>query len=88
MTDNLLIGWDEIFKVLGTNMIRGGRDAYEYEDGEQWRNRKAEKFLSKGLPVWYLPEFDDKPRIELSALVAWMKNHESKTYIEWLNMPK
>ena len=88
MMNTLLVGWNEIFKALGTNMVSGGRDAYEYENSKAWRTRKAEKFLSKGIPVWYLPEFDDKPRIEISALVTWIKNNESKTYTEWRNMPK
>jgi hypothetical protein len=60
----------------------------EYENSEEWRARKAEKFLSKDIPVWYLPDFDSEPRIELSALISWMKTHESKTYTEWRNMQK
>lgn len=76
---SLMVGWPEIFKALGAlpAFSKGYRRDEEYYG--EYLEGKGRELESLGLPVWYLPELDDRPRIERKDAIAWArKRHEKR----------
>lgn len=59
----LVVGWSEIAYRLGGRHC--GSDFPSAEMIEQWKR--------EGIPVWYVPELDDRPRIESREILKWFK---------------
>ena len=65
----MLIGWPHILHYLRTGKT-SGKD-YPEVDAET-----VEKLTAAGLPVKYIPELDNLPRITESDVLKWMKARE------------
>lgn len=68
---NLLLGWSEIFDFLRVDYRV--TDKRTGESWQEWTERKASGLMRRGLPVFFMPILDDKPRLYVPEAIAWLR---------------
>jgi hypothetical protein len=75
---NLLLGWGEIFDFLRVDY--SVTDKRVGESWREWTERKTSVLMRRGLPVFFMPILDDKPRLYVPDAMAWLRTyHEANT---------
>lgn len=84
MNYSLLVGWHNIL-VKGLGLLPQLCRQFEQKEGESrddFLARIGLDLVSHGLPVWYVPELDDRPRIERIEVLRWAKTRWANMVIE------
>lgn len=68
----MLVGWPQIVRFLCSGCKETGIGEWPKMMAEE---RKS-SLIAAGIPVFYLPELDDDPRVMTTDLVKWMKARE------------
>lgn len=69
----MLLGWSEIFDFLRVDY--SVTDKRVGESWQEWTERKTSALMRRGLPVFFMPILDDKPRLYVPEAMAWLRTY-------------
>ena len=71
----MLVGWGRIARFLRTGEAKVDAPGQAYRElGEKMRG----VLMDAGIPVFFLPEMDEEPRVQSTELLKWMKSREAQ----------
>lgn len=66
----MLVGWGRIVRFLRTGYATVEAPGQAYRElGEKMKG----PLMDAGIPVFFLPEMDEEPRVQSTELLKWMK---------------